>query len=85
MLDKPVNVKSRLNIINERGKKALIYHQINVTQPYSTLNLQFKVDNVTSTRLVVLGRHNKLPTLKDCEFVQFIANIKREDVNADSK
>ena len=81
MRNKPVNVKARLDTIKKRNKKALIYHQVNVTQPYSTLNLEFEVDNVTSTRLVVLGRHKKMPTIKECEFVKFIGNIPQRDAD----
>ena len=76
-----MNVEARLDTIKKRGKKYLIYHQINITQPYSTLNLEFEVDNITTTRLVVLGRHSKMPTLKECEFVKFIGNIPQRDAD----
>ena len=81
MRDNPVNVKARLDVINKRGKLALIYHQINVTQPYSTLNLEFEVDNITTTRLVVLGRHKKMPTIKNCEFVKIVGDIPQRDAD----
>ena len=76
MRESTVNAAARLEIIKKRDKKYLIYHQVNVTQPYSTLNLEFQVDNATTTNLVVLVRHNKMPTLKECEFVKIIGNIE---------
>ena len=79
MREKTVNAAARLEIIKKRDKKYLIYHQVNVTQPYSTLNLEFQVDNATTTNLVVLVRHNKMPTLKECEFVKIIGNIEARD------
>lgn len=79
MRNKPVNVNARLDTIKKRNKLPLIYHQINITQPYSTLNLEFKVDNDTSTRLVVLGRHKKMPTLKECEIVKIVGSVEQRD------
>ena len=79
MRNNQVNVAARMEIIKKRSKPELIYHQINVTQPYSTLNLEFKVDNISITRLVLLGRHSKLPTLKDCEIVKIIGDIQERD------
>ena len=79
MRNNPVNVNARMDIIKKRKKPELIYHQINVTQPYSTLNLEFKVDNISTTRLVLLGRHGKLPTIKDCEIVKIIGDIQETD------
>ena len=79
MRENTVNAAARLEIIKKRDKKYLIYHQVNVTQPYSTLNLEFQVDNATTTNLVVLVRHNKMPTLKECEFVKIIGNIEARD------
>ena len=75
----PVNAMARLETIKKRGKEPLIYHQVNVTQPYSTLNLEFEVDVINMTRLVVLGRHNKMPTINNCEFVKIIGNIQARD------
>ena len=86
MRNSPVNVKARMDTItarkNEKNKKkAMIYHQINITQPYSTLNLEFNVDNASTTRLVVLGRHKKMPTLTDCEFVKIVGDIQERDAD----
>ena len=81
MRDTPVNSKARLDTIKKRGKIPLIYHQINVTQPYSTLNLMFEVDQINTTRLVVLGRHNKMPTIKNCEFVKIVGDIPERDAD----
>ena len=79
MKDAKVNAKARLETIKKRGKSPLIYHQINVTQPYSTLNLMFEVDAINTTRFVVLARHNKMPTIENCEFVKIIGNIQARD------
>ena len=84
MREKTVNAAARLEIIKKRDKKYLIYHQVNVTQPYSTLNLEFQVDNATTTNLVVLVRHNKMPTLEVCEFVKIIGNIEARDEDCKS-
>ena len=81
MRNNPVNVNARMDIIKKRGKPELIYHQINVTQPYSTLNLEFKVDNISTTRLVLLGRHRKMPTIKDCEIVKIVGDIQQRDAD----
>ena len=81
MRDSKVNSMARLETIKKRGKDPLIYHQINITQPYSTLNLEFMVDVVNMTRLVVLGRHNKMPTIENCEFVKIIGNIPARDAD----
>ena len=74
-----VNANARLETIKKRGKVPLIYHQINVTQPYSTLNLMFEVNQTNTRRLVVLARHNKMPTIENCEFVKIIGNIQARD------
>ena len=79
MRNAKVNSKARLETIKTRGKSPLIYHQVNVTQPYSTLNLEFEVDVTNMTRLVVLGRHDKMPTIENCEFVKIIGNIPFRD------
>ena len=81
MRDSKVNSMARLETIKKRGKNPLIYHQINITQPYSTLNLEFMVDVVNMTRLVVLGRHNKMPTIENCEFVKIIGDIPARDAD----
>ena len=80
----PVNSQARLDTIKKRGKIPLIYHQVNITQPYSTLNLMFNVEQINTTRLVVLGRHKKMPTIKNCEFVKIVGDIPERDSDCKS-
>jgi hypothetical protein len=40
-----------------------------------------KVDSPQDTRLVLLGSHEKLPILSDCDFVRNLRNVKLRDGN----
>jgi hypothetical protein len=57
----------------------LIYHYVNVTRPYASLNVQLKVDDPDETRLVLLGRHKKLPIVGECDFVFSFTNVTKRD------
>ncbi len=48
-------------------------------RPYSTLNLQFAVDDIEISRILVLVRHTKLPTYKDCDVLRVLKNVRLRD------
>lgn len=85
-----VNVDHRLQSLQQRKKLPLIYHYFNTSRPYASMSIQIKLGNVVGgdsnlepdsedNRLVVLGRHEKLPTLKDCDFVQALRFVNETD------
>ena len=65
--------------LTRRKKIPLIYHFLNITNAYSALTVQVKVDTPQDTRLVLLVRHEKLPTLTACDFVKPLANVGEMD------
>ena len=73
-----VDAESRLSTLQARGKPPLIYHQVNVTHPYSTINVQFMVPEPKQSRYVLLARHSKMPILKNCDFVKIVSQIPNE-------
>ncbi len=48
-------------------------------RPYATLNLQFKVDEIDTTRILVLVRYNNLPTYRECDVVRVLRHVKTKD------
>ena len=74
-----INVENRLKTLTERGKKPLIYHQVNVTSTYFTMNVQVKVDKKSDTRLVVFGKHAKMPLVTNCDFLKVIGSEQKRD------
>lgn len=76
-----VNVANRVKALTRRNKPQLIYHYLNITRPYSTLNIQVKVDNPETSRLIVLGRYQSLPTLTKCDFIKPLIDVTDEDGN----
>lgn len=74
-----VNVANRVKALTRRNKPQLIYHYLNITRPYSTLNIQVKVDNPETSRLIVLGRYQSLPTLTKCDFIKPLIDVTDED------
>ncbi|XP_059084074.1 uncharacterized protein LOC131881274 [Tigriopus californicus] len=74
-----VNVANRVKALKRRNKPQLIYHYLNVTRPYSTLNIQVKVDDPETSRLIVLGRYQSLPTLTKCDFIKPLIDVTNKD------
>jgi hypothetical protein len=50
--------------------------QLSVPRPYSALKIQLRVDNHDTSTLVILLRFGKLPTVKDCDMVKVVRNIR---------
>ncbi len=48
-------------------------------RPYASWNLQVKVEDPLTTRILLLLRHKKLPTFKSCDIVRVLANVKKRD------
>lgn len=78
-----VSLTERLDALKVRGKKPLIYHQANISNTYASINVQFGGDEdaLVNSRVVIFGRHNKMPTLKDCDIVKVLQNVKTRDGN----
>jgi hypothetical protein len=62
-LEKTVDPEERLATLKLRKKLPLIYHKMVTTRAYVTINVQLKVDDPITTRIVILARHGKLITL----------------------
>ncbi len=45
-----VDCRLRLKRLQQRKKKNLIYHYVNVTRPYATVNVQIKTVHIDSSR-----------------------------------
>ncbi len=81
-----VNTLHRLYVLEKRSKPALIYHAFNISNAYATLNVQFH-DNTTDldgnpkfvanedSRVIILVRHDKLPTAQECDMVMAVADM----------
>ena len=74
-----VSAEDRLGTLKARGKPPLIYHEVNVTHEFSTINLQIKVPQPKQSKLVILGRYKKMPILKSCDFVKIVSQIPNQD------
>ena len=74
-----VSVQPRLDALMGRSKPPMIYHYTNITRPFTTFTIQLKVDEPLTTRIVVLGRHEKLPTLTSCDVIKVMSNVDRYD------
>ncbi len=70
-----VNTKHRLYVLKHRNKPPMIYHGLNVTRGYSTLNIQVKTWEIIYKRLVLLVRHGKMPQVDKCDFVKVVTEI----------
>ena len=74
-----MKVENRMLALETRKKMPLIYHYVNITRPYATFSVQVKVDDVATTRMVLLMRHEKLPTLTACDFMKKLVNVNNTD------
>lgn len=74
-----VHVQDRIDALLKRDKPPMIYHYTNITRPNTTFNIQLKVTDPALTRVVILGRHEKLPTLKDCDLVKVMSWVELTD------
>ena len=79
-----VDSKYRLDLLKLRRKPPLIYHNFNVSNVFATLNIQIKLmtndsaDEIfDNSKIVLLLRHEKLPTLNNCDLVQTVSTIKQ--------
>ena len=68
-----------MKTLTERGKKPLIYHQVNISSSYFTVNVQLKVDDEDSNRLVVFGKHAKMPLVTNCDFLKVMGSETHRD------
>ena len=80
-----VNVTDRLAILTARNKPPIIYHQLNVTRPYSSINVQIllqdpeDIDIMANTDMLLMARHGKMPLVKECDFVKIVSSIDSVD------
>ena len=72
-----VNVKSRTDSLQTRKKPPIIYHKLSVPRPYSALKIQMMVDSRQTSTMVILLRHEKLPTKKACDVIKVVRNITK--------
>ena len=76
-----VNVKSRTGSLQTRKKPPIIYHKLSVPRPYSALKIQMMVDSRQTSTMVILLRHEKLPTKKACDVIKVVRNITKLEGN----
>lgn len=76
-----VSVKSRIDALTKREKLPMIYHYFNASIIDPSLNIMIKVDNISSSRIVIVARHKKLPTLDQCDFVSPVRKIENMQGN----
>ena len=78
-----VDVEVRLDVLKLTGKPPIIYHAFNVTNEDATVNIQIQpLKNATvvlSTRLFIMLRKEKLPTLTSCDMIKSVASITHMD------
>ena len=74
-----VNVTDRLYVLKKREKQPIIYHNASVPHPFSTLNVQLEIEDPLNTKMVLLARFEKLPTVKACDFVKIVNEIEGSD------
>ena len=77
-----VNVAERLGHLERKSKMPFIYHYLNISIEFASLNVQVKLydaDNATESRMVLLIRHNHLPTLDQCDFLKVVRKINDTD------
>ena len=77
-----VDVTSRLEFLKARQKPPLIYHAFNVTNKFSTINIQIKqvaedqsILHRNDSSLIILLRYQKMPTTDHCEIVKQVSSI----------
>ena len=70
-----VNVTDRLYILNGREKPPIIYHQVNVTRPHSTINVQIQIQNPLESDMVIMARRDKMPMVEKCDYVKIVSQI----------
>ena len=77
-----VDVTSRLEFLKARQKPPLIYHAFNVTNKFSTINIQIKqvaedqsILHMNDSSLIILLRYQKMPTTDHCEIVKQVSSI----------
>ena len=76
-----VDVGLRTNTLGLRGKPYIIYHQVIADRPYSTINVQIRVEDPATTKMVIMARHKKMPIVKKCDFVKIVSEIEPTDDN----
>ena len=76
-----VDVGLRINTLSLRNKPPIIYHQVKAERAYATINVQIRVENPTTTQMVIMARYAKMPIIKTCDFVKVVAKIDRNDLD----
>ena len=77
-----VHVQTRLDVLKMTGKQPLIYHSLNISNPFATLSIQIKplLDEAIFTEsLFILVRFEKLPILAECDFAHSVSTINKID------
>ena len=69
--------------MKETGKWPIIYHSFNVSNNFSTLNVQIQpLQNKTimdNTNLFIAIRYGKLPTMNNCDFIKPLSTMQTLD------
>ena len=79
-----VHVQTRLDVLKMTGKQPLMYHSMNVSNPYATLNIQIKPlmeNTIVTESLFLMARYQKLPILSNCDFIHSVSTIINTDGN----
>lgn len=68
-----------MKTLKDRGRKAIIYHFFNVSINDASLNVQLKTDSINGSNLIIMLRHDKMPTLDKCDMVKAAQDIAEFD------
>jgi len=73
-----VDVYKIINLALKRKRLPIIYHKIKVERTFSTINIQLRGFNPYN-RLAIMGKHGKMMTSNDCDFIQIVNDIPLRD------
>eukprot|EP00095_Tigriopus_kingsejongensis_P012226 maker-scaffold528_size145933-snap-gene-0.28 protein:Tk12226 transcript:maker-scaffold528_size145933-snap-gene-0.28-mRNA-1 annotation:"cobinamide adenolsyltransferase" len=72
-----VVMADRIASLTRRNKPFIIYHELNVSIEFASLNIQIKIDENAgnASNVVILARNGKMPLLDQCDFVRKVRDI----------
>lgn len=76
-----MNIANRIASLDRRQKPYIIYHELNVSIEFASLNIQIKIDSTTGndSNIVLLLRNAKMPLLNQCDFIKKVKTISLMD------
>ena len=85
-----MSVIKQLRSLKARNKPPIIYHTFNISNAHASLNVQIKphwnrfmpeamLAAMPMFRHILLVKHGRMPTWKDCEYLKAVGLIKAKD------